>query len=172
MVYFNILVFTTYIIICVYNIYIYSHTYTYNTTAVPPGWNPSPEKGLAAYADASSGEVWMGHDGGPSLAAPDPSLGNFQKCNWQLRLVVSSIILQYIHIYRLYISMFFKAIDLICSQENWMTIPIDKRLHVETSNQSPSQCSSGSICRRVTFIDVVLADIGCLPAPFPILEEC
>jgi len=29
-------------------------------------------EGLAAYADASSGEVWMGHDGGPSLSAPDP----------------------------------------------------------------------------------------------------
>ena len=53
------------------------HYTTDTTTAEPRAESyPAAEEGLAAYADASSGEVWMGHDGGPSLSAPDPTLGN------------------------------------------------------------------------------------------------
>ena len=40
---------------------------------------------MAAYADDTSGEVWMGHEGGPSLVAPDPSLGQTGFGPWSVK---------------------------------------------------------------------------------------
>ena len=72
--------------------------YTTQHVSHVPAESYPPEEGLAAYADASSGEVWMGHDGGPSLSAPDTSLGNrgrnvMGKWGWGFQLCIMKDVL-------------------------------------------------------------------------------